>query len=227
MGVGRRPVRIGPLAGPLLAVAAVASLFLPRILDYAFGVVFLAGAAYGLWVSSRRATEDRPAWGLLHPVPLVGFFGLFGGGSIAWGWLTASRVTAGVIGLALLAPVVAMALRRRPRDVEAEGCGLILLLFAATGWLGLFPTYFEQTLWPPTPAGGTVRGLAGYLAVWLGGLLFVGPAYALASREAVGGRPVRAWAAGASVVFALVGFGAWIGGALYFCEAVILIEGRP
>ena len=220
MEFGRRRVRIGPPLGLLLAGAAFASVFLPRALDYAFGVVFLAGAARGLWASSGRLPEERSGgrWGLFHPVALVGLCGLFGGGSIAWGWLTAARAVAGVAGLAILAQAAAS--RGQQRDVEAVGCALLLGLFAAIGWLGLFPSYLEEAIWPGTPAAGTARGVVGYLAVWLGGLSLVGAAYALAGRGTSGGRPARDRAAGASAVLALVGFGTWIGGALYFCEAV-------
>src|SRR5438067_9963705 len=185
MGDGRRPVRTAPV---LLLLAGASAVFLPRVLDYALGALFLAGAARGLWASAGRPPEERPPWwSLFHPVWLVGLCGLFGGGSIAWGWLTASRVAAGVAAVLFLAQAAAS----RGRDGEGTGCALILGLFAATGWLGLFPSYLEQTLWPPTPAGQTVSGVIGYLAVWLVGLLLVGAAYALAGRTTAWGRP--AW----------------------------------
>ena len=142
-----------PLA--LLGIAIVSALFAPRLLDYAFGVVFLAGAVVGLLSSPDRPTGEPGGlqWNGTWRVMGVGVIGLFGGGAIAWGWITAARVASGVVGIALL--VLFSRWSRERRGEEEMGCGLLLLLFAATGWFGLFPTYFEQELWPGTPAGHT------------------------------------------------------------------------
>jgi hypothetical protein len=209
-------VRIGHLLGPvLIGTAVVSAVFAPRLLDYALGVVFLGAAARGVWGSSDRPTGEPagPRWGVTWRVAAVGIFGLFGGGSIAWGWMTAARVTAGVVGLALFARAAAMP--RGQRDTEAVGCAVLLGLFAATGWLELFPPYLEEAVWPGTPAGRTARGVGGYLLVWLAGLALVGAAVAGARRRAGEGASGPWWAA----VVAAIGFGVWLGGALYWCGA--------
>jgi hypothetical protein len=204
--------RIGQLSGStLLGIALVSAFFAPRLLDYALGVVFLAGAARGLWGSPDDPTAEPggSSGGVPLRVLAVGVFGLFGGGSIAWGWITAARVAAGVVGVGLLA--TAFPWSRERRHDEATGCAVLLVLFAATGWLGLFPTYLEEAIWPGTPAGRTARGISGYLLVWLAGLALVGMAYAGARRGTSGPR----W----TPVVAAIGFGVWLGGALYWCGA--------
>ncbi|HJZ53818.1 MAG TPA: hypothetical protein VKE74_02610, partial [Gemmataceae bacterium] len=198
------------LCPALFGIAIVSAFFAPRLVDYALGVVFLAAAARGLWGPSDRpsADPDGPLRSTDGRVMAVGIFGLFGGGAIAWGWITAARASAGVVGLALLAAAYAK------RDSEATGCAVLLGLFAATGWLGLFPPYLEQTLWPGTPAGRTVRGVSGYLLLWLAGLALVRAAFA-GARQGAGSASGRWWAA----VVAALGFGVWLGGALYGCGA--------
>lgn len=211
------------LAPGLLGIAVISAVFAPRLLDYTLGVLFLANAPRGLWPSSHRPTEEspRPRW-RDEPwrVMLVGVVGLFGGGAIAWGWMTASRVVAGVVGLWLFAR--ASPWSREKRESEAMGCALLLGLFAVTGWLGFFPPYLEEHLWPGTPAGRTVHGVAGYLLVWLGGLALVWAAFA-GSHRLVG---ERAWRPRWAVVVAAIGFGVWLGGALYWCDAWSIENGQ-
>jgi len=200
----------------LMGIAAVSAVFAPRLLDYTLGVLFLAFAAWGLWPSSNRPTEecdgpqckDEPC-----RVMLVGIVGLVGGGSIAWGWITAVRVAAGLVGLGFF--LAAAPWTREKRESEGMGCALVLGLFAATGWLGFFPTYLEEHLWPGTPAGQTIRGVAGYLLVWLGGLALVWAGCVGSDRLVGQGTWRPRWAA----VVAALGFGVWLGGALYWCGA--------
>jgi hypothetical protein len=203
--------RIGPLLSFLLAGAAIASFFVPRALDYAFGAVFLAGAARGLRAALDHSLEERSGWrwGLFHPVILIGLCSLFGGGSIAWGWLTAARAAAGVAAFAILAQAVASS--RQDRDIQALGCAPLLGLFAATGWLGLFPPFLEEAIVPGTPAARTARGVVGYLVVWLAGLLLVGAGAAVAGPQR--DRPTRALFVATALT--LIGFGTWIAGAIY------------
>ena len=208
--------RISHLLLPvLLGIAVISAIFAPRLLDYALGVVFLAFAARGLWDTSDRPTDEPAAsrWSGTWRVMAIGILGLFGGGAIAWGWITAARVTAALVCLAFL--VMAAPWSRERRDHEALGCATLVGLFALTGWLGLFPTYLEQALWPGTPAGQTVRGIAGYLPWWLAGLALVGMAVA-GARRAVGGVSRPRWTA----VVAAIGFGVWLGGALCWCGAL-------
>ncbi len=202
--------RIRQLLGPVLIGIAVVSIWAPRLLDYTLGVVFLAGAAQSLLVSTFRTVEGAVGSrvGVSWQVTMPRAFGLFGGGSIAWGWMTASRVTAGGLCLALIAR--AALLRREQRDVEGLGCGVFLGAYAATAWLGLFSPYLEGTLWPGTPAGRTANGVGGYLVVWMAGLALVGAAVAGARWWGASG---TRWAA----IVAVLGFGVWLGGALYCC----------
>lgn len=213
-GRGVRVPSLNRLLGRgLIGVAAVSALFAPRLLDYALGVLFLAVAARGLWGSSRPPEEPAgPPRSVTWQVTVVGVVGLFGGGAIAWGWLTAARAVAGVVALALLA--TAYATPREQRDTGATGCAVLLGLFAVTGWLGLFPPYLEEALWPGTPAGRTARGVGGYLLLWLGGLVLVGAALA-GARRGPGVASGPWWA----VVVAVGGFAVWLGGALYWCGA--------
>jgi hypothetical protein len=207
--------RISPLIGPVLIVAAVVSVFVPRLLDYAFGLVFLAAAARGMWGFSASPVKEpsRSWWTEVRPAIGVGILGLFGGGAIAWGWITAARAAAGVVGLTLFA--VAWAMPRQQRDTEAMGCAALLGLFALTGWLGLFPPYLEESIWPGNPAGRTGRGVGGYLMLWLAGLALVGAAFAGARQRGVKGASGQGWPA----VAAAGGFGLWLGGALYWAWA--------
>jgi hypothetical protein len=203
------------LTPALIGTAVVSAVFAPRLLDYALGVLFLAGASRGLWPSSDRPTGEPTGlpWGGTERVLAVGVVGLFGGGAIAWGWMTAARVAAGVVALAVLA-----AASTKPREwwgSESLGCAVLLGLFAATGWLGLSPPYLEERLWPGTPAGQTVRGIGGYLLVWLAGLALVWVAVAGPRGQGVWGVPIPRWA----VVVAAIGFAVWLGGALYWCGA--------
>src|SRR5262249_14332304 len=163
--------RISRLLTPvLIGIAVVSAFFGPRLLDYALGVVFLAIAARGLWGLSDGPAEepDGSRWRGPLRVAAIGVIGLFGGGAVAWGGITAARVAAGVVGLAFFA--MAYAMPRGQRDTEAMGCAVLLGLFAATGCVGLFPTFLEQAVWPGTPVGQTARGVGGYLLVWLAGL---------------------------------------------------------
>jgi len=203
--------RLSRLLAPLLIGTAVVSVFVPRLLDYSLGVVFLAAAARGLRGSSDRPTEepDGPR-SVTWRVMTVGVLGLFGGGAIAWGWMTAARATAGVVGLAILA--TAYATPRERRDSDAMGCAVLLGLFAMTGWLGLFPPYLEEAIWPGTPAGRTARGVGGYLLAWLAGLALMGVAFDVGHRRGASGRRRAA-------VVAALGFAVWVGGALYWCGA--------
>ena len=206
-----------PLA--LLGIAIVSALFAPRLLDYAFGVVFLAGAVVGLLSSPDRPTGEPGGlqWNGTWRVMGVGVIGLFGGGAIAWGWITAARVTSGVVGIALL--VLFSRWSRERRGEEEMGCGLLLLLFAATGWFGLFPTYFEQELWPGTPAGHTARGIGGYFLIWLAGLALVWVAVAVARWRPYVGVPGPRWIAIIAAAVAAIGLQVWLGGALYWSVA--------
>src|SRR5262249_1741999 len=120
---GARVSRINRLLCPaLFGIAIVSAFFAPRLVDYALGVVFLAAAARGLWGPRDRpsADPDGPRGSTDGRVMAVGIFGLFGGGAIAWGWITAARASAGVVGLALLAAAYAK------RDSEATGCAVLL-----------------------------------------------------------------------------------------------------
>jgi len=82
--------RVGQALTPFLFGAAALSLFVPGVLDFALGIVFLAGAGKGWWAVARRPVEAE-GWGPLHPAVLLGLFGLFGGGAVAWGWLPAAQ----------------------------------------------------------------------------------------------------------------------------------------
>ncbi len=196
--------------------------FFPRALDVSLGVVCLAGAACGLFGLFQRLPVEQP-WGIFHPIILIGLFGLFGGGSIAWGWITAARVAAGCACFVILVEAVFRWLSDSVEPPEGglgeetSGCALILGLFAATGWLGLFPTYLEQELWPPTLAGGTVRGICGYLGLWLVGLTLIAVAVSVAHRGVAEASPTPRRSAQIAAGFAALGFVAWIGGAVYFC----------
>jgi len=203
----------------LIGIAIVSALFAPRLLDYVLGALFLAGAAWGLWNSPDRPTNEPTGlrWNENWRVLGAGIVGLFGGGAIAWGWIPASRVTAGIVGLIFLARSSIWS--RVRRDDEEMGCGLLLLLFAATGWLGLFPTYLEQELWPGTPAGQSVRGIGGYLLLWLAGLALVWTAVGIARRRWHAVVPGPRWTPILAIVVAAMGFQVWLGGALYWCGA--------
>jgi hypothetical protein len=198
-----------PLSVPLLVALAFIN---PRAVEFVVGAVCLVGAVSGLRHNLRRPPETH-TWGVFHPVVLVSLFGLLGGGSIAWGMLTASRVTAGCVSVLILTQAAIS--QRKERDDEAVGCAVLAALFATTGWLALFPPYLEEEIFPGTRAGQTVGGVSGYLAVWLGGLVCVSAAFAIAQRRMASERVSSNWRWVAAVLAAL-GFGVWLGGAVYF-----------
>jgi hypothetical protein len=198
-----------PLSVPLLVALAFIN---PRAVEFVVGAVCLVGAASGLRYN-LRCPPDTHKFGVFHPVMLVGFFGLLGSGSIAWGMLTAARVTAGCVSVLILTQAAIS--RREERDGEAVGCAVFAALFATTGFLGLVPTYFEQEIFPGTAAGQTVRGVSGYLLVWLLGLVCVSAAFAIAQRNTAG-EPVSSKWRWLAAVLAALGFGVWLGGAMFF-----------
>jgi hypothetical protein len=201
---------------PLILLALIAlAVYNSRAFELVFGAGCLIGAASGLRNILRRPPSTHK-WGIFHPVMLVGLFGLLGGGSIAWGCLTAARAAAGCASVLVLTQAIFS--RREQRDGEAVGCALIAALFATTGWLGLFPTYFEQELFPGTAAGRSVRGVSGYLMVWLVGLVCVSAAFAIIQRRTAGESLSSKWRWVAAVLAAL-GFGVWLAGALFFSGA--------
>ena len=130
----------GPYLAPLLFLAVVASLFIPGVLDFALGIVCFVGIAWG-WSVQTNLPPGQDSLGVVDAAIFFGLCGLFGGGAIAWGWLSAARATAVMVCLRILAT---------ERDGNAVGLAILLGLFAATGWLATISSWPEHYLWSGT-----------------------------------------------------------------------------